>query len=409
MRGKKFSVGLIAVLTLSIVILLVTGTCAVAQERVLGSFDTRDGAEPEAGLIFDAAGNLYGTTYAGGGHSRGTIFELKPQAGGGWVRKVLHIFNSNGTDGYNPRASLTLDASGNIYGTTYLGGTYGFGIAFELAPQADGSSIYTVLYAFGSGKDGQYPVAGLIFDSSGNLYGTTGKGGVYNFGTVFELSPQASPGWKETVLYNFGKAAKDGEYPQAGLIFDPAGNLYSTTSQGGMYYRGTVFELMPDAGRWTEKILHSFSPSEGIIPDAGLVRDAAGNLYGTTYSGGDRGCGTVFEMTPTANQGWTEMVLHGFSAGPTDGCNPSGLVFDMAGNLYGTTSDGGVYGFGTVFEMTNTAGGWIKKALHNFGSGNSMDGRYPATGLVSGATGNLYSTTYAGGAYDEGTVFEITP
>jgi uncharacterized repeat protein (TIGR03803 family) len=409
MRSKKFPVASVAVLAISAVAPLEMSTRAVAQERVLDSFDTRDGAEPEASLIFDAVGNLYGTTYAGGGHSRGTIFELKPQAGGGWVRKVLHIFNSNGTDGYNPRASLTLDASGNIYGTTYLGGTYGFGVVFELSPQADGSSIYTVLYAFGNGKDGQYPVASLIFDSFGNLYGTTSRGGVYNFGTVFELSPQASGGWSETVLYNFGKAAKDGQYPEGGLIFDPAGNLYSTTSQGGTYYRGTVFELTSNAGRWTEEILHSFSPDEGIIPYAGLIFDQAGNLYGTTYSGGDRGCGTVFEMTPTANQGWTEMILHGFSAGPTDGCNPSGLIFDVAGNLYGTTSDGGVHGFGTVFEMTQSAGGWIKKALHNFGSGNSTDGTYPAAGLVSDPTGNLYGTTYAGGAYDEGTVFEITP
>src|SRR5271167_2135923 len=325
-----------------------------------------DGYYPYASLIFDAAGNLYGTTSFGGAYGYGTVFELTPTAGGGWTETVLHSFG-NGTDGAEPYASLIFDAAGNLYGTTQYGGIYHVGTAFELTPTAGGGWTATVLYNFGSrsgsGTDGYWP-SSLILDAAGNLYGTTQSGGTHGVGMVFELTPTADGGWTEQVLHNFGSSGTDGAFTQAGLIFDAAGNLYGTTFEGGSYILGTVFELTPTAGGgWTETVLHSFgNGTDGAYPYASLIFDAVGNLYGTTQHGGtynfcSGGCGTVFELTPTAGGDWTEQMLLNFNG--TDGANPDvGLIFDAAGNLYGTTQSGGTYhncngGFycGTVFEL----------------------------------------------------------
>jgi uncharacterized repeat protein (TIGR03803 family) len=396
--------------------LFVTSTWAAAQERVLHNFAANgtDGYYPEAGLIVDAAGNLYGTTVAGGAYNSGTVFELTPAAGGGWTEKVLYSFSGNGTDGRAPYAGLIFDAAGNLYGTTQYGGTYGLGTVFELTPAGGGSWTEKVLYSFsGNGTDGATPEAGLIFDAAGNLYGTTYQGGTYGYGTVFELTPAGGGGWTEQVLHSFNNNGADGSLPAAGLIFDAAGNLYGTTSYGGTYfYYGTVFELTPAAGGgWTEQVLHSFNNNgtDGITPlSAGLIFDAAGNLYGTTFAGGTYGYGTVFELTPAGGGSWTEKVLHNFGNG-TDGAGPlAGLIFDAAGNLYGTTGGGSSYGDGTVFELTPTAGGgWTEKVLHSFGNGT--DGIFPRADLIMDAAGNLYGTTYQGGTYGYGTVFEFTP
>jgi len=219
-----------------------------------------------------------------------------------------------------------------------------------------------VLHSFGKGTDGRFPEAGLIIDSKGNLYGTTGGGGAYSYGTVFELTPKAGGRWTEKVLHSFNYNGKDGVDPYAGLIFDTAGSLYGTTSGGGAYSYGTVFELTPKAsGGWTEKVLHSFNENgnDGYNPQqASLILDAAGNLYGTTPFGGPLGgcsglgCGTVFELTPKAGGLWTEKVLHSFNDNGTDGYDPwAGLILDTAGHLYGTTYFGGASGGGTVFEI----------------------------------------------------------
>src|SRR5664280_3872238 len=309
--------------------------------------------------------SLYGTTLEGGTYYSGTVFELTPAAGGGWTEKVLHNFNENGTDGALPRAPLIFDAAGNLYGTTEYGGTYydsDLGTVFELTPAAGGGWTEKVLHNFGIGRDGTDPLAGLIFDAAGNLYGTTEYGGTYydsDLGTVFELTPAAGGGWTEKVLHNF-VIGRDGTDPLAGLIFDAAGNLYGTTEYAGNYGAGTVFELTPTAGGgWTEKVLHNFNGTDGEFPYSSLIFDGAGNLYGTTSAGGTYSsclsgyyCGTVFELTPAAGGGWTETVLHSFGNG-TDGYSPSaGLIFDAAGNLYGTTPHGGTYEGGTVFEVT---------------------------------------------------------
>ena len=318
---------------------------------MLHSFNGTDGAWPQTSLIFDAAGNLYGTTHHGGVSGQGTVFELTPTGGGGWTEKVLYNFGK-GTDGAAPEAGLIFDAAGNLYGTTTFGVSHDrYGTVFELSPTAGGNWTEKVLHSFGSGADGTYPMAGLVFDTSGNLYGTCSQGGAYGgWGIVFQLTPQAGGGWGEQVLHNFSDYS-DGSTPYAGLIIDVSGNLYGTTSSGGDYYEGTVFELSHTAGGgWTHQVLHSFNYTDGGTPQAGLTFDAAGNLYGTA-GGGYYGYGTVFELTPTAGGGWTEQVLHSFNG--TDGAGPqAGLIFDADGNLYGTTAGGGTYNDGTVFELT---------------------------------------------------------
>ncbi len=365
MRGKRLSIGLRTALVIFTVTLLVTSGWAATNwnEKVLHSFNNNgtDGYEPYffGSLIFDAAGNLYGTTYAGGIYGYGTAFELSP-AGGSWTETVLYNFGNGMGDGRNPRAGLIFDATGNLYGTSTTGGTSGYGTVFELTPTGGGGWTERVLYSFGNTPDGAYANAVLIFDGAGNLYGTTELGGANGpYGTVFELTPTAGGGWTEKVLHSFANGT-DGARPLASVIFDAAGNLYGTTTEGGTNRDGTVFELTPTAGGgWTETLLHSFNNNgtDGFLPNAGLIFDATGNLYGTTYYGGagggcqPNGCGTVFELTPTAGGGWTEQVLFSFNS--TDGAIPVvGLIFDATGNLYGATTEGGTLNAGTVFELT---------------------------------------------------------
>jgi uncharacterized repeat protein (TIGR03803 family) len=360
---------------------------------------------------------LYGTTEFGGMYNYGTVFELSPNEGGGWTETVLHSFNNDGTDGWYPDAGLILDGAGNLYGTTIYGA--GYGAVFEMSPNQGGGWTETVLYTFNGNGDGRYPHGSLVFDDAGNLYGTTDNGGIYcglfqGCGTVFELTPTQGGGWTESVLHSFDNNGTDGINPVAGLIFDAAGNLYGTTFAGGTYGNGTVFEMSPgQGGGWTETVLHSFGP----VPDgqqswAGLIFDAPGNLYGTTRTGGTYSLGTVFELTPNQSGGWTETVLHSFGSGQ-DGFQPlyGSLIFDATGDLYGTTQEGGVYDYGTVFEVApNGSGGWTETLLYNFCSQNGCaDGYFPFAGLTSDAPGNLYGTTYLGGPYDDGTVFELTP
>ncbi len=294
---------------------------------------------------------------------------------------MLHSFGK-GTDGFYPYAGLVFDPSCNLYGTTQPGGAYNYGTAFGVDAQGGGGWTEKVLHSFNN-PNAATPRAGLTVDSSGNLYGTTRSSGAYGVGTVFELTPKAGGGWKEKVLHNFnGSNGKDGASPVAGLISDSSGNLYGTTSGGGAYVYGTVFELTPKAGGgWTEKVLHSFGgKGDGISPYAGLIFDSSGNLYGTTSSGGSDGYGAVFELTPEADGGWTEKLLHSFIVnGKNDGYSPvSSLVFDSSGNLYGTTQSGGTYYVGTVFELTPKAGGGCtEKIVHNFDSNNHKDGYSP--------------------------------
>ncbi len=438
MRGKKRFAGLATVLPAFGLSLLLGSRCAASDpEYVIHSFHPQgesgdaDGSEPYAGLIFDGFGNLYGTTLYGGAYGLGTVFELSPRVGGGWTEMVLHSF-AGGTDGAGPRGNLIFDSAGNLFGVTAAGGTangVGWGTVYKLSPEGGGAWTETVLHSFTeSHADGATPTSGVIFDASGNLYGTTIYGGLYQYvtspygGIAFELSP-AGPGvWNETIIHNFGNGT-DGGYPQFALTFDAAGNLYGTTVMGGSSTScpsdgcGTIFELSPSAGgAWTETILHEFveSGDAPYTPYGGVIFDPSGNLYGTTENGG-YGYGTVYELSPAGGGSWKLKVLHSFGLG-TDGAVPEdNLLFDAVGNLYGTTLCGGAYGgcesfTGTVFELSPGVGGaWSEKVLHSFGHGS--DGSFPYARLIFNATGNLYGTTSAGGAYGGygGTVFEIKP
>lgn len=382
---------------------------AAAQEKILYSFGNTagDGRFPLAGLVFDSSGNLYGTDYDGGADGLGTVFELSPAKVGGWFERTLYSFNRTRTlPGLNPRASLIVDGTGDLYGTT-SGAQGGYGTAFELKHWPSGGWTFKVLHEFGD--DGK-PQANLVFDTEGNLYGTT------LLGSAFELIPTTSGSWTYSVLHNF-LGHGDGQSPTAGMIFDGVGNLYGTTSMGGAHSYGSVFELSPTGdGGWSVNLLHSFEKNndDGITPWAGLILDGSGNLYGTTAGGGANGAagtkpgGTVFEMSLQGDGTWAETLLHSFGSG-TDGSEPVGsLIFDPAGNLYGITGSGGVYGLGTLFRLTPAAGGgWTETVLHNFGNGK--DGSNPIGTLILDSTGDLYGTTSAGGLYGGGTVFKFTP
>ena len=419
----------------ALTLLAIGARTAAAQESILYSFGGvgSDPEEPNAGLILDAKGNLYGTSQWGGPTAEGAVFELSPVKGG-WTETVLWSFNQ-GAEGSNPVGSLTLDKDGNLYGTLSFGGPNNAnGEVFELSPGgADGAWTEKTLWSFGiTASDGIQPQANLILDGDGNLYGTTQSGGLGNWGTVFELSPPGTGGeWTEKVLHNFDSgpyAGNDGQHPRGGLIFDAEGNLYGTTPGGGANggNGGTVFELLK-AGDWTEKVLYSFQENnvDATHPAAGLIFDGQGNLFGTGSQGGTTGnYGAVFELSPGTGGAWTEKVLWNFTGGPSDGASPySTLVLDAQGNLYGTSDFGGADGYafnggnpaygGTVFELSPAAGGaWTETILHNFGA-PSTDGLFPYDGLVADADGNFYGTTYQGGAYDAsqytswGTVFEL--
>jgi uncharacterized repeat protein (TIGR03803 family) len=338
-----------------------------------------DGAYPWAGLIRDKDGNLYGTTTAGGPSNAGTVFKLDTAG----KETVLHSFTYS--DGAGPLAGLVRDKVGNFYGTAYQGGSYGDGTVFKL----DTAGKETVLHSF-TYSDGAGLWSGLVMDKAGNLYGTAVEGGSYGYGTVFKLDRTGN----ETVLYNFTGGA-DGAYPEAALVRDKDGNLYSTTSLGGPYGYGTVFKL-DTAGK--ETVLHSFTYSDGAVLYAGLIRDKEGNLYGTANQG-SYGYGTVFKLDRTGN----EAVLHNFTNTP-DGANPfAGLIRDKEGNRYGTTTGGGSYGYGTVFKLDTTG---KETVLYGFSGGT--DGNSPFAGLIRDKEGNLYGTTFLGGSYGYGTVFKLT-
>jgi len=399
-------------------------------ENVLHSFtgSPSDGAGPYAGLTMDSSGNLYGTTASGGNSSNcpsgcfGTVFELASSSGM-YTEKLLYSFTGLNGDGGNPYSSLIVDGAGNLYGTTANGGSGG--IVFELV-NSSGSYTEKVLYGFtgftGSGDDGSNPVAGLLMDASGNLFGTTSNGGSKNCapgcGTVFELV-NSSGVYTEKLLYIFtGTGNGDGEDPTADLVTDSSGNLYGTTFGGGSSNCfggcGTVFELVNSSGTYREKVLYSFTGTggDGAYPYAGLMIDPSGNLYGTTYNGGafnncNGGCGTVFELVNSSGT-YAEKVLYSFTGSSGDGANPyGGLVTDPLGNLYGTTYSGGEFnncngGCGTAFELVNSSDSYTERVLHSF---MGSDGGNPQGGLVMDASSNLYGTTLEG----NGTVFELSP
>lgn len=329
------------------------------------------------------------------------------------VEQVIYSFQ-NDPDGAFPAAGLISDSAGNLYGTTQRGGGSGLGVVFELSPPTvqGGAWTETIIHRFqGSPTDGGGPGCNLIFDKAGNLYGTTSGGGLNNQGTVFELNPPATPGgaWTETLLFFFPADGSMGTGPQAGLVFDGIGNLYGTANVGGSSNLGTVFQLKPPAtpgGTWTARVLHHFAGSpDGANPVSGVIF-RKGALYGTTVNGGPgQQQGTVYRVS-LANGTWTEGVLHGFR--PGEGSNPyGGVIADDSGNLYGTIYFGPSPAAGTIFELSPPplpGGIWQKTTLHSFSGG--PDGSGPYT-LTRDKLGNLYGTTVGGDLNGHGTAFKL--
>jgi uncharacterized repeat protein (TIGR03803 family) len=390
--------GVIALWVLS-ALLLTTSRSQAQTETVLYSFGSTvtDGYSLFAGLVMDKDGNLYGTTLYGGAGGAGTVFKVTPSG----KETILHGFTYLTGDGVEPSAGLILDQEGNLYGTTFQGGANNLGAVFELT--SDGTE--TVLYSFGSQSgDGTYPAASLTMDKRGNLYGTTQHGGgttncYQGCGTVFKLTRSG----QETVLHSFGVQPGDGIQPLAGLVLDDRGNLYGTTFLGGAVGIGTVFKLTPEGA---ERVLHSFSTDQdGDLPTGNLMRDTVGNLYGTTTSGGTDGntAGTVFKVTPDG----TETVFYSFSySQSSEGTMPSGgVITDRNGNLFGTTQLGGAENQGAVYRLSPAG---RETLLYSFGS-HSGDGFQPEGGLVVDKTGTLFGTTQQGGdnMSDDGTVYSV--
>jgi uncharacterized repeat protein (TIGR03803 family) len=372
--------------------LLATQPAQAQTENQLYSFKNgpTDGQLPYAGVIRDSKGNLYGTTAYGGTFNHGTVFKISKR-----VRTLLYSFRGQ-TDGITPLAGLVRDGAGNLYGTTSRGGRYGGGTVFKLT--AAGKEV--LLHSFSqSTGDGRFPVAGLIRDAKGNLYGATLAGGSANTGTVFKVDTAGN----ETILHTFTGGTvggTDGAAPNGGLIRDSAGNLYGTTVGGGPDNIGTVYKV--DAAG-NETVLHAFTGAniDGDTPYGALARDGAGNLYGTTQVGGTANGGTIFKVEPSGN----ESVLFSFTQ-QAQGADPqSSLVRDAAGNLYGNTGLAGAYDEGVVFKFDPATG--VETVLHNFGNGH--DGKAPIGTLTLDSAGHIYGATQQGGNANAGTVFVIVP
>ncbi len=371
---------------------------------VLASFNNSNGAHPWAGLISDAAGDLFGTTADGGANNDGTVFELM-KSGSGYSAPVT-LASFNGSNGANPWAGLISDAAGDLFGTTADGGANNDGTVFELMKSGSGYSAPVTLASF-NGSNGAHSGAGLISDAAGDLFGTTEYGGAYGYGTVFELVKSGSGYSAPVTLVAF--LGTNGAYPRAGLISDAAGDLFGTTESGGANNgKGTVFELVNTGSGYSNFVtLATFTGSDGSAPQAGLISDAAGDLFGTTRDGGANNHGTVFEIVKSSSGYSAPVTLADFNG--TNIYTPeAGLIIDAVGDLFGTTYQGGKYGDGTVFELVKSGSGYSAPVtLVDFNGFNAPYGAYPEAGLISDAAGDLFGTTSFGAAGD-GTVFEIT-
>ncbi len=411
--------GVIAILAFAI-------SAGAATEKILHTFTGgNDGDEPVSTLIFDLKGNLYGTTPAGGAYGYGTVFELSPNSDGSWTESVLYSFGAYAGDGTGPLdySGLIFDSTGSLYGTTREGGNptcsfsnQGCGTVFKLTPNA-GDWKETILYIFMGTTDGIGPGGGLIFDQKGNLYGMAEEGGTpncggYGCGTIFKLSPGHEGTWNFRVLHAFDES--DGGFPFTGLSLDPSGLLWGTTNSGGPNgSMGVVFNLKRDGSNY--QVVSSFDYQGGDQPGLStLAFGKAGHVFGNTFSGGSCNSGTVFMLSPSGRNNYKSKTIE---------CNsntnaPLGsLLLSPSGHIYGTTRQGGSEhsqlcktegGCGTLYELVWHKGkGWKQTLLYKFKGG--LDGYYPWAGVAMDKSGNLYGTTGYGGAYNAGTVFEVTP
>jgi uncharacterized repeat protein (TIGR03803 family) len=398
---------------------LAASAWAAGTETLLYSFCAQtscvDGNQPYGSLVADSSGtHLYGTTYYGGTNNYGTIYELA-NSGGTWTQTVLYSFlGASNSDGANPFSGLVMDAAGNLYGTTQNGGASSQGTAFELV-KSGSNWKETVLHTFDNigGDDGSYPYGRLDFDATGNLYGTTQQGGKFGGGVVFQLKKSGSS-FTYHVLHSFATSASNSYQPYGGMVVDKTnGYLYGTTYYGGVIWNaGAVYQLREVSGVWIYSVIYNFlGDSLGQYPYGDLATDSAGNLYGTTYSGGSFDVGEVFKLTLGKNS-WTESVIHSFSGyANKDGANPyyNGVTVDTDGNVWGSTYQGGSsagnnLNYGTVYKLA--AGTYKESVLWSFGT--SGDGYYPLHEPIV-VNGKVYGTTYVGGLHGQGVVYEVVP
>jgi uncharacterized repeat protein (TIGR03803 family) len=426
----------VAPILLFALVVMLTPSALAQSYTVLHNFTGgADGANSYAGLTADRAGNFYGTAASGGnmgpycGIGCGTVFKLT-RAGANWVLNPLYAFQaSENGDGSGPLARVIFGPDGALYGTTAAGGQgAGDGTVFRLTPPATACKTVlcpwteTILHSFqGGNNDGSGPRYGdLAFDGAGDLYGTTIYGGpgsdgcnyFGNCGTVYEVAHQNGD-WNESVIWYFAEGIILGFWPYNGVTLDSAGNVYGAVTWGG-----EIYELTPGQGGsgWSATILYDFAIHQLGCPVGGLIFDHAGNLYGTSACDGSGGGGSVFELS-TSGDGWTLTTLYSFNySGSNEMPGPSStLTMDASGALYGNTYAEGAYGYGSIFKLTPSQGSWTYTSLHDFTGGS--DGGYPWGQVILDANGNVYGTTTVGGStvgscYQNqgcGVVFEITP
>lgn len=426
MRSRRLMSASVLSLAVVACALLCSSAAAQSFQVIYNFQNSPDGAQPVAGVTFDHQGNLYGTTQRGGVlqcilSGCGTVFELVPSSGGGWTEQVLTQFVAQNYYGGVPQTPVVLDRLGNVYGTfvctfdCFAG--HGGGV-FQLLHSNGLWRDQTVASYWGQGQD-QCEPCGVAFDPTGRLYGvtTTFESQYGDTGAVFYLGQQSVFGWYTVILYVF-HGGLDGVNPSTWFTFDSSGAIYGTTEYGTDNNAGSVFKLQNAGGaQWDETQLWDFHGGtvDGANPTLGVIFDSAGNLYGTTSEGGTGSKGTVFKLTHNANGSWTESILYSFQGG-SDASTPSGpLTFDAQGNLYGVAS-GGAHGYGAVYKLTPSGGGqWTESVVYSFTDG--LDGGYPSGELALDSSGNLYGTAAQGGAYpncsDEpncgGVVYEISP
>jgi uncharacterized repeat protein (TIGR03803 family) len=406
-------------LMLFVVTLALAASAWAGSDTVLYSFCSQtscvDGYIPYGSLVADSSGDhLYGTTYEGGANNYGEVFELT-KSGGSWSESVIYSFTGpNNNDGAYPFAGLVFDTDGNLFGTTYQGGASSQGTVFELT-KSGGTWKETVLHVFSDvgGNDGYYPYGTLVFDAGGNLYGTTQAGGKDGDGTVFQLKPSGSK-WTYKIIHTF-PGTSGGYYPYGGVVVDQKnGYLYGTAYYGGVIWNvGVVYQLREVSGVWISNVIYTFlGDTLGEYPSSSLIADTAGNLYGTTYEGGNYNLGSVFKLTIGKNNTFTQKVIYSFKGyANKDGAYPyySGLTLDSAGNLYGTTYQGGSsaannLNYGTVYKLAE--GTYKESVLWSFGT--TGDGYYPYHEPIL-VGGKLYGTTNSGGLHGGGVVYEVAP
>jgi uncharacterized repeat protein (TIGR03803 family) len=395
--------------------LVLTSSAKSQTYQLVHQFTGPDGENPMVGLTIDAAGRLYGTTLEGGASGLGSVFRLT-RSGSAWVLNTLYSFGGNG-DGDGPMGRVVFGPDGALYGTTNQGGNtacnpVGCGTVFKLQPPATFCRTplcpwtKTTIHTFAAQQnfDGQFPVGDLTFDPAGNLYGVTTYGGQHDDGTVYELSP-SNGGWTETIIDSFGIIYHT---PEAGVTFGADGNLYGTLAYADgnpPCCYGAIYALDRSGAGWTENILYVLGvggTNDGGYPYAGVIFGSAGNLYGATTELGTNNSGTVFELSRSGN-GWSYSVLYSFTGNQGSYAN---LTFDQSGNLYGTTAADGEYRLGSVFKLGSSANGWTYSSLHDF---DRTDGAHPESNMVFDTNGNLYGTVSGGGQGGDGGVWEVTP